>query len=52
MRIVYLSPHCLKFRFKYAFSRDVITVQDPSKLLSLSGLRGGIFISVYNFTAQ
>ena len=26
--------------------------KDPPKFLSSSGIRGGIFISVYNFTAQ
>ena len=35
-----------------SFSRDVITVQNPPKFLSSSGIRGGIFISVYSFTAQ
>ena len=43
--------------FYRSFSRDVITylkskTKDPPKFLSSSGKRGGIFISVYNFSAQ
>ena len=39
-----------------SFSRDVITLKsktkEPPNFLSSSGIRGGIFISVYNFAAQ
>ena len=43
--------------FNRSFSRDIITLQnlklkDPSKFLSSSGVRGGIFISINNFTAS
>ena len=46
---VYLKVSLKKNR---SFSRDVITNKDPPKFLSSSGKRGGLFISVNNFSAQ
>ena len=37
---------------RFYVTSSLSKTKDPPKFLSLSGLRGGIFISVYNFTAQ